>query len=114
MSVVTVDQALLFDLPDDADPEEGSIAWAKQQMAIFREKSDVFGGLITQTQAALILGISRQCVAQYVSRGHLTVHEILGGKYLGGTEVIEFAKREKLKGGRPSKLAIWASALNRS
>lgn len=115
-TMITAEQAFPFfkDVAVDAQPEVGTLEWAKRELAKFLEYNEVYGVLLTQAQAALVLGITRQAVAEYVKRGKLTIIESFGGKYIGSKDVIAFATREKLKGGRPSKVALYGAAFDRS
>ena len=103
MSVLTAEQLLLVDVPVDAQPEVGSPEWARREFAKFLEYSEIHGALVSQSQAARVLGISQQAVAEYMKRGRLTRIEVLGAVYIGARELCDFAVRDRGKGGRPRK-----------
>lgn len=59
--------------------------------------------LVTYTQAAEIVGVTRQRIALAVTQGHLTPVPDLPVKLLKREDVEQFRDREKSKGGRPRK-----------
>ena len=86
----------------------------------FQDMQQEHGGMLTQAQAALILGVTRSRVNQLVSEGVLrsfTFRITLQGesmelgKYVSGRAVCEYAEKEKLHGGRPSKLQLRIAGL---
>lgn len=92
---------------------------AKDEVARFQEFTKSHGALLTQAQAALLLGVSRARVNQFVGEGRLpTVSFTLRVKteseelrFIPGTALVEFMGREKLKVGRPSKARLALAAL---
>jgi predicted XRE-type DNA-binding protein len=106
-------EGLLFDVPQ-AEPKENTVAWVRQEYHRYLALSSERKGLLTQAQAAAILGVSRQRVFELVAQKRLNLIEILDGRYVFGDEVLAYASEEKSKGGRPSKLKLWTAALDRS
>ncbi len=106
-------EGLLFDVPQ-AEPQEQTLAWVRQEYHRYLALSNERKGLLTQAQAAAILGVSRQRVHELVQQKRLDMIEILDGRYVYGDEILAYASEEKSKGGRPSKLKLWAAALDRS
>ncbi len=107
-------EAMLFDVPQ-AEVQEGerTLASIRQDYRRYMSLSQERGGLITVSQAALILGVSRQRVQQLVAAQRLNVIEILDGRYLYGDEIIAWAESEKIVGRPTSKFKIWTAGLNR-
>jgi hypothetical protein len=105
---------MLFDVPQaEVQQGERTLASIRQDYRRYMALSHERGGLITVSQAALILGVSRQRVQQLVAAQRLNVIEILDGRYLYGDEIIAWAESEKIVGRPTSKFKIWTAGLNR-
>jgi len=68
----------------------------------FQAVSKGAGGLMSGSQAAEILGISRQRFADMVKAGQVRQHNFFGREYVSGDEVSRLAKTAR-KPGRPRK-----------
>jgi predicted DNA-binding protein (UPF0251 family) len=106
-------EGYLFDVPQ-AEPVEQTLAWVHQQYRRFMELSNTRGGMLTLSQAALIIGVSRQRVQQLAAEGRFTVTEILEGRYIFGDEVLAFALTNRKSGRPPGKLKLAIAGLDRS
>lgn len=60
------------------------------------------GVIIPQNYAADLLGVSRQRVHQLVNDGRLEAVEVRGIRFVTEASVMEWAKAERDKGGRPA------------
>lgn len=58
--------------------------------------------LITQQAAADIIGVARQVVWNYLSKGHLTKYKVAGKVFVSRAEA-EYVKAHRPKAGRPRK-----------
>ncbi len=106
-------EGYLFDVPQ-VEPKEQTAAWHRQEFNRFMDLQRERGGLLTASQAALVLGVSRQRVQQLTNEGRFEVLEILDGRYLCGDQLMAYAAAEKMKGGRPSKLRLAFAGIVRS
>ena len=109
----------LFDLPEvdtKVDPKQGIITQARHSMSVFARMNRDMGGLFTQKQASLLMGVSKQRVAALVQDGRLKLHsfKIDGfnvGQYIAGTDIEAWLIDENRKCGRPSKVRMFVSGL---
>jgi predicted DNA-binding protein (UPF0251 family) len=79
----------------------GLLAELKQALAEFKAAWDDNQGLFTQSQAATMLGISRQAVLGLVDRGYLKKVELEQGVYVSGRSIAARLEGHKGKAGRP-------------
>ena len=84
-----------------------------EEVAAFIEVSRQEAALITQAQAAVLLGLSRMRISQLVAEDRLKQWHFMGGKYVSFMQVLDYGKQEKNVGGRPSKIAFLAAAVDR-
>ena len=90
--------------------------------ARFVEMNTALGGLFTQSQAALLLGLGKARVGQLVEDGRLRLHEFtvdhadgtseLIGRYISGGDIERFVTEGRKSVGRPSKLRMAVAGLN--
>jgi hypothetical protein len=106
----TLDEATLF--PMEQVSTRSAVMDAASQIKQFAALSHEHGGLLTQAQAALMLGLSRSRIGDFIEEGRLTsvTMEFWPGtdqastvRFVPGQAVLEFLTRERSKGGRPSK-----------
>ena len=90
-------QMLLDGGVEDVDAATG------MSFAQFMRTSSEEGGLLSGSQAAVILGCTPARVQQLMDGGKLTSWEFLGKRYVSGREVDARRKAELSKGGRPRK-----------
>jgi len=78
-----------------------------QEWKEFREVGKEVGGLISRSQAAVILGVTNQQVGSWVTRGRLSRWIFLGVNFVSSAEVLalykERARGEISVGGRGKK-----------
>jgi hypothetical protein len=86
---------------ESTEPEEGSIAWAKEYMARFVKLSEEHQGLYTRAQAARFLRVSHQAIEDLVKRGQIQVIELDHGIFLSGRDILKRLGGVKGKPGRP-------------
>lgn len=79
-SAVTAEQ---FELVTD-DPRRDSIS---DELRQWWQASREMRGLLTQTQAALILGVQTGQIASWIKRGRLSSRMVAGVRMVGGGEV---------------------------
>ena len=101
----------LFELPEASNYVQGVAVGCHRVMKEWAKVAGESHGLWTRSQAALLLGISRQRVFQCIEAGQIetrtfTIIEGETVEYITGDELIKFATREKLKGGRPNKARL--------
>ena len=69
------------------------------------------GGLITQAQACMVLGIDDGNITRIIKDGRLSVYKHWGKRLLSADEVVEFAKLNRMNGHQGSVLkALWNHA----
>ena len=68
----------------------------------FQRVSKLVGGLVPQTQAAVILGLSKQRVNDLVNAGRLREHDFFGKDFIAGKDIAEF-KQLRRRSGRPKQ-----------
>jgi len=66
------------------------------------------GPLLSQAQAAAVLGVSRSCVDLWVERGVLRSRKLLGTHYVSARDVRIKASAPKNRGGRGHKTKVVA------
>jgi hypothetical protein len=71
-----------------------------QEFARYREASRREGGLMTQSNAAFFLNLSKQRLSDLVQSKRLHWHRFFETKFLSCREIVEF-KQTKRKAGRP-------------
>lgn len=79
----------------------------------FRRISNLQGGLVPQSVAAAVLGVSRQRVHQLVTEGTFSHWSFYGLKWLSQGEVVSFAKLNRGQGEnqyRPSTKELWKAS----
>lgn len=105
-SAVTAEQ---FELVTD-DPRRDSIS---DELRQWWKASREMRGLLTQSQAALILGVQTGQIGSWVSRGRLSSRVVAGVRMVGGAEVaalLQERNREiRCSGGRGVKAPSLAS-----
>ena len=88
------------------DPRK-EIASVLGEWRAFRETCKEEGGLITQGQAAVILGVSSGTMSVWMGRGRFSTFKFLGAKFVSSREVLAcYDQREKGEmavGGRGHK-----------
>ncbi len=109
MSTATLDSPWLFDVPTDEGTGEVTPMQEMREFMVIQKEE---GALITQTQAALLLGVTKVRVGELVGLGRFTMWEFLGGKYVSFKQVAEYCRSAR-KSGRPSKIAFLAAAVDR-
>jgi len=87
---------LLLDGSDESQKAPGTLA---EFLRVNREED----GLLTASQAALVLGVSTPRVAELVSNGKLRSWMFWHSRYVSARDVVVRAGSEKPKGGRPPK-----------
>ncbi len=85
MTSTTYIGELFPDLPisEKAEIEESNLAQFKRFLRTCEEE----GGLVTRSQAAILLQCSAQAIHNYLSSGRLKSYEFFGIKYLSAREV---------------------------
>jgi predicted GNAT superfamily acetyltransferase len=99
---LTAEQAEL--ISDDPRRKASSSPFAA--LADFFRASREMHGLLTQAQAALLLGVSPGQVGSWVKRGRLSSHVVGGVRMVGGGEVAALLKERQSElpvGGRGHK-----------
>jgi hypothetical protein len=79
----------------------------------FKKISKLHGGLVPQSAAATVLGISRQRVHQLVSEGTLRHWVFYGMNWLSEEEVVSFGKLNREQGENqhgPSTKQLWKAS----
>jgi hypothetical protein len=66
----------------------------------FQRISKYSGGLLPQSQAALVLGLSKQRVNRLVAVGRLHEHDFFGKNFITGADIADFKAKER-RSGRP-------------
>jgi hypothetical protein len=99
----------LFEMPEPV--EDGPLSVA-QEFKRFVELTHKHRALLTQQQISVILGVSRQRVAELVKTGRLPLLEVAGGKYIPWDAFEAFVKTGLMKVGRPSKFSIAKAAFD--
>jgi hypothetical protein len=69
----------------------------------FHRISKYSGGLLPQTQAAVVLGLSKQRVNALVAAGRLHEHDFFGKNFIAGADIARFKATER-RNGRPKAL----------
>lgn len=119
-SAVTIDEASpLFDLSPFTRASE-AVSDAKSVLERYHAFSREHGGLLTQAQTALLLGVSRARVGELLGEGKLPYvsfdmrvgdqGDVL--KFVAAPVLLEFMTKEKSKGGRPSKARLVLAGLD--
>ena len=81
----------------------GPSAQALEELSIFREASEAWGGLIVSPFARMLLGISKQGVADLAARGKIRSLQIAGVNLYSLADVLARMQGEKGQPGRPCK-----------
>ena len=90
------DEATLFDfIGDETDCPPGML----EMVRAYQRDSEATGGLILQSQAALLLELSGARIAVLVNEGRFKVYEHFGKRLIGAEEVIAFGKMKRKAGG---------------
>lgn len=97
----TVDQFQFMSAVPTVEPEEGSLAWAKQYVENYLKAFKENEGLFTQAQAARMLGITRPGVQDLVKRGQLETIEMEHGIFVTGKALNARLAGLRGKPGRP-------------
>ncbi|MBV9937979.1 MAG: hypothetical protein JO150_05705 [Acidobacteriaceae bacterium] len=105
----------LFALPA-ADPKRTAAAGAKASIARFLKLSKEVNGLFTQSQAALLLGVSHTRVNHLIRDGRFRVYKFehdgeVIAEYVSGLQIESYLTSEDRKPGRPSKARMFAAGL---
>jgi hypothetical protein len=99
-------EAIELDLAFGAIPTkgEGTVEWARKYWSDWKEKSEEFGGLWSQGQAARFLGITNQGLYDLARRGKIRTVQMEHGVFYSGDDCL--ARREGVRGkpGRPRKV----------
>ena len=106
----------------DLRADDGVLGKLRANTARFVEMNASLGGLFTRAQAALLLGVAKQRVAQLLDDGRLIEHEFrieheggeseVVGRYISGAQIERYLAVERKPSGRPSKLRMVAAALD--
>jgi hypothetical protein len=93
--------------------EHGTPAWWRAELEKFRAMQRDRNGLVTQSQAALILGVTPARVGQFCDSGQLERITIFDGKYVPADALLAFSKTERRNGRPPSKMKLLKAAFDR-
>jgi excisionase family DNA binding protein len=91
-------------MPEAKAPAPKSREWLKAEVKRLWKFGREHNGVLLPSQAAFLLGISRQRVYQLVEQGRLHVHEFAGRQYIAGDEVDAFEQLERHSGFRYASL----------
>jgi hypothetical protein len=74
------------------------------ELDAFAVESDRRSGLINYSQAAIVLGVHRSRIGQFINEGRLQPVQFFGKDYLGVDDVRAFACEDRKRTGRPKKI----------
>jgi hypothetical protein len=98
----------------DAKKKQGyGVRGLLEDLREFKRISKVHGGLVPQSIAATLLGVTRQRVHQLVSEGTLGHWGFYGMNWLSEKELFSFAKLNRQQGEnqyRPSTKQLWKAS----
>ena len=104
----------------DLPSSQGLLGMVRANTAKFVEMNASLGGLFTRAQAALLLGVAKQRVAQLVQEGRLREHAFtiehadgtseVVGLFISGAQIERHLVEGKKPMGRPSKLRLALAA----
>jgi hypothetical protein len=95
-----------FMVPDKSDPG------VLQQVKAYQKDTERTGGLLLQSQAAAILGISTAALADLVKRGKLDTFTHFDKNLVSADQVVAWGKLKAGSGKNPTsdrKAALWAA-----
>lgn len=108
---ITAEQAELI-----SDDPRCELASAASDFRLWYQAQKEMRGLLTQAQAALLLGVSRGQVGVWVQRGRLSSRVVAGVRMVGGGEVAALLKERQTEirsaGGRGVKAPSLASLID--
>ena len=89
-----------------------------EQVHAYKRDAQQQGGLMTQAQAAMVLGVSTTCITQKVNVGTLEHFEHFGKRLIGCDQLIAYAKLQKLSGNAGAAIlrafkSVWASSTSK-
>lgn len=82
-------------------------AWSELQE--FKAKVKLVGMFVPQSLVADGLGLSKQRVSQFLDQGRLETVELCGIRYVSFRSLVEFARRPRVRSGRPRKVPSGSS-----
>jgi hypothetical protein len=107
----TMEMPFIVDLPK-REVRKVETAW--DRLAALKVVSAEKGQLLPSPFVACLLGVSRQRVAQLLESGKLERVEVHGHPFVTENSLVEWAKAERAKGGRPIKdgsvKGLWKAA----
>ena len=89
-----------------------------EEIHAYKKDSAEQGGLMTQAQASIVLGVSTSRVSSLVKAGTVHNFEHFGKKLIGCDQLIAYAKLQKLNGNTGATLirafkSIWATSTSK-
>ena len=106
-----MDQAVLAGLEEFMDAEKSDPSVLAQVKA-YQKDTERTGGLLLQSQAAALLGISSASVCNLVKRGKLDTFTHFNKDLVSADQVVAWGKLKAGSGKNPTsdrKAALWAS-----
>ena len=106
-----MDQAVLAGLEDFMDAEK-SDPGVLQQVKAYQKDTERTGGLLLQSQAAAVLGVSTASVANLVERKKLDTFTHFGKNLVSADQVVAWGQLKAGSGKNPTsdrKAALWAA-----
>ena len=104
-----MDQAVLAGLEDFMDAEK-SDPGVLQQVKAYQKDTERTGGLLLQSQAAAVLGVSTASVANLVERKKLDTFTHFGKNLVSADQVVAWGQLKAGSGKNPTsdrKAALW-------
>ena len=100
-------EATVFDfIGDESDCPPGML----EMVRAYQRDSEATGGLILQSQAAVLLELSTARVAVLVNEGRFKNYEHFGKRLVGAEEVIAFGKMKRKSGGGAAQVKLQKQA----
>ena len=104
-----MDQAVLAGLEDFMDAEKADPG-VLQQVKAYQKDTERTGGLLLQSQAAAVLGVSTASVANLVERKKLDTFTHFGKNLVSADQVVAWGQLKAGSGKNPTsdrKAALW-------
>ncbi len=91
--------------------EEHADGKRMREIKAYQADSKAHGGLITQAQAAMVLGVDTGNLVRLIKDGRLSTYEHFGKRLMSADEIVEFSKLNRMNGHQGSVLkALWNHA----
>ena len=106
-----MDQAVLAGLEEFMDSEKTDPG-VLEQVKAYQADTERTGGLLLQSQAAAVLGISTASIASLVERNKLDTFTHFGKNLVSADQVVAWGKMKAGSGKNPTsdrKAALWAA-----